>query len=77
MAPPSIEDLVTRLRQRHTETEADLDLRIKTANEELEQLSVFDYVIINRQGEVNEAVDDIKAIFQAEKCRVKPRNISL
>jgi len=77
VAPPSVEELITRLRQRRTETEADLDLRIKTVNEELQQLSMFDYIVLNRQGEVKQAVADIKAIFQAEKCRVKPRNISL
>ena len=77
LAPPSVEELVTRLRQRRTETEADLDFRLKTANEELKQLPMFDYVVLNRQGEVNRAVADIKAIFQAEKCRATPRNISL
>ena len=77
LAPPSIEELITRLRQRRTESEADLDLRIKTVNEELEKLPMFDYIVLNRQGEVNCAVADIKAIFKAEKCRVKPRNISL
>jgi len=77
LAPPSVEELITRLRQRRTESEADLDLRIKTVNEELHKLSMFDYVVLNRQGEVNQAVADIQAIFEAEKCRVKPRNISL
>jgi guanylate kinase len=77
LAPPSIEELITRLRQRRTETEAEFDLRIKTANEELAQLSAFDYLVLNRQGEVDRTVADIRAIFQAEKCRVKPRNISL
>ena len=77
LAPPSIEELVTRLRQRRTETEAEFELRTKTANEELAQLSAFDYLVINRQGEVDRTVADIKAIFQAEKCRVKPRDISL
>jgi guanylate kinase len=68
LAPPSIEELITRLRQRRTESEAGLDLRIKTANEELKPLSMFDYIVL---------VADIKAIFQAEKCRVKSRKISL
>ena len=77
LAPPSVEELISRLRQRRTETEEDLDLRIKTVNEELEKLSMFDYIVLNRQGEVNQAVADIKAIFEAEKCRVKPRTISL
>ncbi len=77
LAPASVEELVKRLRRRHTETEEDLELRIKTAEEELDKLTIFDYMVLNRQGEVNRAVSDIKAIYRAEKCRVKPREISL
>lgn len=77
LAPASVEELVKRLRRRHTETEEDLALRIKTAEEELDKLPIFDYMVLNQQGEVNRAVADIKAIYQAEKCRVKPREISL
>jgi guanylate kinase len=77
LASASIEELITRLKQRRTETEADLDLRIKTISEELQQLPLFDYVVVNRQGEINRAVANIRAIYNAEKCRVKPRSISL
>jgi guanylate kinase len=73
----SIEELVTRLKQRRTETETDLDLRINTAQEELEKLPQFDYLVVNRQGEINQTVADIRSIYTAEKRRVKPRNISL
>ena len=77
LAPPSMQDLISRLQQRGTEAEEDLDRRIKTAGEEMETLPSFDYVVINRQGELDLAVADIKAIYRAEKCRVKPREISL
>ena len=77
LASASLEELISRLRQRRTETEADLDLRINTAQEELEKLPQFDYLVVNRQGEVKQAVADIRAIYNAEKCRVRPRNISL
>jgi guanylate kinase len=77
LAPPSTEELVLRLKQRHTETPSDLDLRIKTAGEELESLPLFDYLVINRQGEIDRAVADVEAIITAEKCRVTQREISL
>ena len=77
LAPPSMEELVARLQQRGTEAESDLDRRVKTVGEELHQLPVFDYLVLNRPGEVDRAVADIKAIFQAEKCRINPRKISL
>ena len=77
LAPASIEELIQRLRRRRTETSADLELRIKTAEEELEMLPLFDYIVINRQGEIGRAVADIKAIIAAEKCRVTPRQLTL
>ena len=77
LAPPSMEELVQRLKRRRTETPTDLDLRIKTAEEELESLPLFDYMVINRQGEVKRAVSDIEAIIAAEKCRITPRELNL
>ncbi len=77
LMPPSIEELITRLKQRHTESSFDLALRIKTAEEEIKQIPLFDYVVINKQAELDQAVHEIKSITTAEKCRVTPRNIAL
>ena len=77
LMPPSIEELIARLGQRHTESPFDLDLRIQTAEEEVRQLPLFDYVVTNGQDEVELAVSKIKAIITAEKCRVIPREITL
>jgi guanylate kinase len=77
LAPPSMEELIQRLKRRRTESPSDLDLRVKTAEEELEKLPLFDYMVFNRQGEMGRAVADIKAIIAAEKCRVIPRELSL
>jgi len=77
LMPPSKEELKLRLKQRHTESSFDLGLRIKTAEEELKQLSLFDYVVFSRRGEINRAVSDIAAIITAEKCRITPREITL
>jgi len=74
---PYIEELEERLRQRRTESSADLELRLKTATDELRKLHMFDYVVVNHLGAVDRAVADIVAIIKAEKCRVKPREITL
>jgi len=74
LTPPSIDDLARRLKGRRTETPQDLALRIRTAEDELKQLPLFDYVVVNRQGEIDRAVENIKAIVTAEKCRV-PREL--
>jgi len=77
LLPSSIEELATRLKQRHTESPFDLALRIKTAEEEIKQLHLFDYAVVNKQGKIDQVVADIKAIITAEKRRVTPREITL
>ena len=77
LVPPSMVELKQRLKQRHTETPIDLALRIKTAEEEIKQLSSFDYVVFNRQGDIDRAVSEIQSIITAEKCRVARREIFL
>ena len=77
LTPPSMEEILTRLKQRHTESPSDLELRLKTAEEEIKQLPKFDYAVVNRWSEIDLAVSDIEAIITAEKCRVNPREVAL
>jgi guanylate kinase len=77
IAPPSLEELSKRLCKRKTECAEDLSLRLKTAEMELEQISHFDYVVLNSSNAVDQAVEDILAIIRAEKCRVQPRKYNL
>jgi len=77
LMPPSMEELRLRLKQRHTESPANLDLRLKTAEAEIKQLYLFDYVVVNRWDKIDLAVSDIRAIITAEKSRVTPRQIAL
>jgi len=77
LMPPSVEELGLRLKQRHNESSFDLPLRIQTAEEEIKQLPLFDYMVFSRWDEIARAVSDIAAIITAEKCRVTPREISL
>ncbi len=62
-----MEELVIRLKQRHTESPPDLALRLKTAEAEMKQLPLFDYTVVNRWDEIDLAVSDIRAIITAEK----------
>jgi guanylate kinase len=73
----SMEDLAMRLKKRRTEKPSELDRRLQAAGEELEKLSIFDYMVVNRQGELERAVAEIEAIITAERCRVTPREIPL
>ncbi len=77
LATPYMEELEKRLKQRRTETPAELELRLKTAAKELKKLPMFDYIVVNRHGESDRTIADIEAIIAAEKCRVTPREIAL
>ena len=74
---PSEEELVGRLRARHTETPEALERRIATARAELQEIAKFDYVVINRQGQLDATVHRILAIVEAEKSRAVPRRVRL
>ena len=77
LVPPTLKELEDRLRQRKTEAVFDLELRLRTAESELDRLPEFDYVVINRRDALKQAVSDIQSIITAEKCKVKPRRIKL
>lgn len=69
IVPPSLDVLSGRIHKRGTEPEEVIQKRLKTAVHELEYISEYDYVVIN--DEVPDAVEKLKSILTAEKCRVK------
>jgi len=69
LAPASLEELEERLRQRHTEDEAVLRRRLETARREMEQEGLFQYTVVNAGGRLEEAVERLVAIIEAEKRR--------
>lgn len=77
LAAANMDELMNRLVARKTETGIDLERRKETAREEMRALPMFDYVVINRDEQLDQAVDQIVHILQAEKARVRPRRIVL
>ncbi len=71
------EELVERLRARKSESPEGLNLRIATARKELERISEFDYCVVNHDMTVDDTVDKIIAIIEAEHSRVRPRRVRL
>ncbi|HEX8993359.1 MAG TPA: guanylate kinase [Anaerolineales bacterium] len=74
---PSEEELVQRLNARETETSESLAVRVATAREELKRVGIFDYVIVNRDLCLDDTVDTVRAIIEAEHHRVRPRKVNL
>ena len=74
LAPPTLDELERRLRNRHTETEEQVQRRLQAAREEMRALPMFDYVVVNETDRVAEAVAKVEAIVAAERCRLdRPR----
>ncbi len=62
--PPSLEVLEQRLRDRKTETEENIQKRLKTAREELENIDLYPYIVINQDGKVKEAAFEVYNIIK-------------
>ncbi|OGO50650.1 MAG: guanylate kinase [Chloroflexi bacterium RBG_16_64_43] len=71
------EELEARLNARRTESPEELKLRIATARQEMQRLGEFDYVVVNPDHRLNEAVASILAILEAEHSRVDQRQVRL
>ncbi|UCD41536.1 MAG: guanylate kinase [Chloroflexota bacterium] len=70
-------EMIERLKLRKTETTDGLQNRIAIAREELKRKSEFDYVVVNRDSHLEEAVDTILAIIRAEHHRTTPKKVTL
>ena len=73
----SEEEMVSRLRERQSDTEEAIKLRVATARQELKRIDEFDYVVVNPHSHVDAAVDTILAIIEAEHSRVNQRRVEL
>ncbi len=77
LLPSSEEELIFRLRDRGTETEESIALRMATTRKELEYLPIFDYIVHNPAGKLDQAVDTLQAIITAEHHRIQQRKVSI
>ncbi|KAB8143992.1 guanylate kinase [Chloroflexia bacterium SDU3-3] len=77
IAPASIDELRNRLRWRRTETDDEMERRLGVAMAEMEQVRNFDYVVVNREDKLDEAVGQIRSIIHAERLRVVPQKVTL
>ncbi len=72
--PPSMDELLRRLRGRRSDSEEVVQRRFQVAKREIEHYALFDYVIVN--DDVDRAADTLRAIVLAERSR-RPRRARL
>ncbi len=67
LMPPSVEELESRLRSRHSDSDEAIALRLRNAEGEIALRGEYDYIVIN--DVIDEATEDLLAVFRAERCR--------
>jgi len=67
VVPPSFSVLEERLRNRKSETEDAVRVRLKNALEEMEYITRYSYIVAN--DVVNEAVEKMEHIVRSERCK--------
>lgn len=67
IAPPSFAVLENRLRGRGTDSAEVISRRIENAAVEMAQARWYDYIIVN--GELDQAIAELKAVISAQRCR--------
>jgi len=65
--PPSMEELKMRLVNRGTDSEEKIIGRFKTAYQEINEVTKYNYVVVNDR--IENAVNKVSSIMLAEKCR--------
>jgi guanylate kinase len=73
----SPDELRRRLIARGADTAEQVDIRLRTASEEMKHVPEFDYLVINADGRLEDTVDTIISIIRAEHCRTAPRRAAL
>lgn len=71
----SMEELKRRLIGRGKDSPEETERRMNRAREEMGYLPKFDYVVVNRDGRLDDAVRQVMAIVTAEKHRVSRLSI--
>ena len=69
LLPPSLAELKKRITGRGTEKGEKLLQRLEAACSEIEEGKTYDYLVINDR--LDEAVEQVRMIVSAEKCRTK------
>lgn len=69
IVPPSWEEQERRLNGRGTDSPETIRLRLQNARKEMQDAGLYDYLIVN--DTVEQAVDTLRAIIVAQRCRTR------
>jgi guanylate kinase len=75
--PPSRSVLRKRLKERGVNSAEDMKRRLKAAQGEIQEAGLFDYVVVNEEGRLDDAVREVSEIFAKESRRQPSRNVTV
>lgn len=64
IAPPSLEELRQRIKERGSENDEQIDERVARVSEEMAKIGLFDHIVVN--DTVKEAVEKVKNILRGQ-----------
>lgn len=67
IAPPSVAELRSRLAGRNTEADAEREVRLERAGEELASQDEFNYIVVNRT--VDQAADELEKVIRSMQVK--------
>jgi guanylate kinase len=73
--PPDFDVLERRLFGRGDVSREEAERRLEQARVEMAALGEYDYRVVNHDGQLDRAVDEVAAIVAAERLRVRPRRV--
>ncbi len=75
LIPRNYDEWYTRLVCRKTESAEDIKTRVEISVKEVEKIDIFDYLVVNAENLLCQAVDDIIGIIRTEHLAVNHRKI--
>jgi len=72
---PSMAELEQRLRERRSDGDQEIARRLRRARDEVALWRMYDYLVVNQ--DVKEALEQLAAIIQAERCRITRLSLKL
>lgn len=74
LLPPNYSTLKQRLYDRKRDTPEEIENRLKISKEEMKCFYEYDYIVVNNDGEQEEAANEIMDIIKSEKIKLKQNN---
>jgi guanylate kinase len=76
LIPSNQDEWLQRLKERKTESDESLKVRVETARQEIQRIREFDYLVVNSEGQLAKTVDAIESIIISEHHRVSHRKVT-